>query len=121
MYCFMKKLFPFALLLCVLFSLSGISPVSSHPLNAASHNTTHRLWWYPTSGTLVGVPSGDAQWSIGPSVLGNAITFTRSGVSWGPYAFSSQGGGAYVAGGPGELGVIQSWIINDQVSFVTLW
>ncbi|HJT74969.1 MAG TPA: hypothetical protein VJ720_13135, partial [Chitinophaga sp.] len=116
----MKKVIPFAFLMCALFSLSSFSP--------AKHNTSkttqvHRLWWYPSSGVLVGATGGDANWTITPGSSGGpgAITFTRGTSSWGPYTFTAQGGNTYVAGGPRALGVIQSWVINDQVSFTTLW
>jgi hypothetical protein len=114
----MKKVFSGALLLCATISAFAFSPAKM----AASSNVTktHNLWWYPTSGVLQEAIGGPANWSIGPTPLGNGITFTRSGSSWGPYAFTLQSDGSRVAAGPSQLGVIQVWIINDQVSFVTI-
>lgn len=116
----MKKVIPFAFLMCALFSLSSFSPAKSNP---TKNTGIHRLWWYPTSGVLVGATGGDANWSIvgGGTGAPYSITFTRGTSSWGPYTFTFQGGNTYVAAGPRVLGVIQSWVINDQVSFTTLW
>ena len=115
----MKKVIPFALLVCALFSLSSFAPAKN---NAPKTVKMHWLWWYPTSGVLVGTPGGDTNWSIiGSNTAPSSITFTRGSSSWGPYSFFAQGTNAYVASGPRDLGVIQSWVINDQVSFTTLW
>lgn len=120
----MKKVFPIALLLCLSLSFSGLSSASSRPSNAPVKQQSVKLWWaYETDGILTGAPGGDIAWHITYSgTTPVVITFSRSGVTYGPYQFVYQGGSVYLAGGPRtQLGIIQSWVNAGVASFTTVW
>lgn len=99
----MKKLFPIALMLCLLVSLSGFAPV--HP-NAPVIKKNVRAYSFPITGTTdgtpgAGQPAGIIAYSIsGSGTTPSAITFTTlSGTSLGTYPFSLSSPNNYLAGG----------------------
>jgi hypothetical protein len=116
----MKKVFPLALAICFFLSFSVVNPVNSQQLNQAT--AVSSVLFLQTDGVLQDAPGGPVSWHISATTVPLSITFSRDGQSYGPYSFSSQGGNVYMAGGPNaQLGIIQSWVNNGVVSFVTVW
>jgi len=119
----MKKVFPITMALGLAMSVTVLNPVSSSPLQK-EQTTTSKPFAYESDGVLNEAIGGPVNWHITwGSTNPYQITFSRpsTGESWGPYAYTSQGGGVYVAAGPRQaLGVIQCWVNNGVVSFTTL-
>jgi hypothetical protein len=100
----MKKLFPIALLLCLVFSLSSFAPVNQNVAPVIKKGA--RTFSFPITGTTFGTPgAGQLAGTIAYSISGSgttpsAITFTTlSGGSLGTYPFSLSSPGNYLAGG----------------------
>lgn len=99
----MRKLFPVALMLCAIFSLSSFAPVRS---DAPAIEKAARRYSFPISGTTdgtpgAGQPAGTIAYEInGSGTIPSSITFrTLSGTSLGTYPFSLSSPGNYLAGG----------------------
>jgi hypothetical protein len=116
----MKKVFPIALIACILLSFSGLNAAGNHTLKAPVK--TAKFWWaYETDGTLTGTPYGDIVWHISPGgTIPSFITYTNKGVTYGPIAFQGSNG-VYTAGGPSSLGIIYAQVANGNLSFTTIW
>ena len=99
----MKKLFPVALMLCLLFSLSSFAPVRS---GAPVIMKSARVYSFPITGTTDGTPgAGQPAGTIAYTVNGSgttpsSITFsTLGGTSLGTYGFAQSSPGNYLATG----------------------
>ncbi|SDH27887.1 hypothetical protein [Chitinophaga filiformis] len=114
----MKKVFPFALLSCLILSFSGLNAANSHSVKAPLKQEAAKPFAYETDGVLTGSPYGNISWHI--FYIGTApqtITYTNNGTTYGPYTFS---GGQ--AGGPRtQLGIIYVEVVNGTPNFVTIW
>jgi hypothetical protein len=118
----MKKVFPLALLSCLILSFSGLNAADSHSLKAPVKQEAAKPLAYETSGTLTGTPYGDIGWSI--FYIGTApqsITYTNNGTTYGPYAFTAQGGSTYQAGGPRSIGIVYVIVSSGNPVFTTTW
>ncbi|MCF6406400.1 hypothetical protein L3C95_26125 [Chitinophaga filiformis] len=99
----MRKLFPIALMLCAVFSLSSFAPVRS---DAPLIKKSAYRYSFPITGTTDGTPGAGTQAGIiayeinGSGTIPSSITFrTLSGTSLGTYPFSLSSPGNYLAGG----------------------
>lgn len=116
----MKKVFPIALFLCLLFSFSG--------LNAANHISktsvkTSKFWWqsYETYGTLTNTPYGTIEWYLtyqGRDAF--EISFSNNGNWFGPHYFQVSGSVATTEG-PRPLGILQVQVSWGDPVFTTWW
>ncbi len=114
----MKKVFPITLIVCLLFSFSGLNAAGNHSHKVPAKQTA---FFYDTDGTLTGTPYGDIVWHISPGgSIPSFITYTNNGVTYGPIAFQGSGG-AYTAGGPRALGIIYAQVVNGNLTFTTIW
>ena len=99
----MKKLFPAALMLCLLFTLSSFAPV--HVTSPAIKKAA-RTYSFPITGSTdgtpgQGMPAGIINYTItGSGTTPYSISFTtQAGASLGTYTFSLSSPGNYLATG----------------------
>lgn len=114
----MKRVFLAALSLCLTLSFSGLNAADSHVLTSVKDSAAKPLA-YETDGVVPGSPG--ISWHIvysGTTPI--SITYTYSGTSYGPYSFFSSSG-AYQAGGPRELGIINVTVVNGNPFFNTVF
>jgi len=114
----MKKVFLFALSLCLTLSFSGLNAANSHSLKVPAKQAAAKPFAYETDGVLTGSPYGDIAWHI--FYIGNApqtVTYTNNGTTYGPYTFS----GNQAPGPRNQLGIIYAQVVNGNASFITIW
>ncbi|MCF6407055.1 hypothetical protein L3C95_29430 [Chitinophaga filiformis] len=105
----MKKVVPFALLLCMSLSFSGLNAADSHSLKAPLKQEAAKPM---IEGVLEGSPYGPIYWSINSGT----ITYSNNGTYYGPYTFSGN-----QAAGPKALGIIYVTLVNGSPVFTTIW
>ncbi len=114
----MKKVFPLALLSCLILSFSGLNAAGNHSLKATAKHVTSKPLSYESDGVLTGSPYGNISWHIFYiGTVPQTITYTNNGTTYGPYAFS----GAQAGGPRTQLGIIYVEVVNGTPNFVTIW
>lgn len=118
----MKKVIPFALLLCMSLSFSGLNAANSYSLKASAKQKAVKPLAYESDGVLTGTPYGNINWHISYfSTTPMSITYTNNGNTYGPYTFNAQGGSTYQAGGPRAIGIIYVIVSSGVPDFTTIW
>jgi hypothetical protein len=114
----MKALFlSFALLVCVFFSMSAFT-ISKH----RSHKTTVKT---VPSWPITGTHAGYAYTIRGNGDIPSSISFNTSNGAWGPFTFSAQGLGGWVASPSSPVSpsitAVEMFVYTNQPGYVITW